>query len=188
MAKKKIEPLDASGVIPDYLGRKVRQTVIKITRTGDGLSKSMAIEPRLFMPGETFVVVLECVVADHSHGLDEDGDFVLTQIFEAGSAVVLDDVELVREVLANAADKIARVREAQEGVARLPYVEEILKDHELGLHESPVEGCDLCAPPKKTRARKPKAEDNVTPIRNRPARGPVKIGDVIGEAIVEPDA
>jgi hypothetical protein len=27
------------------------------------------------------------------------------------------------------------------------------------------------------------AEDNVTPIRNRPARGPKKIGDVIGEAI-----
>jgi hypothetical protein len=45
----------------------------------------------------------------------------------------------------------------------------------------------LCVPKKKPRARKPKAEDNVTPIRNRPARGPVKIGDVIGEAIASGD-
>jgi hypothetical protein len=184
---KKVEPIDASNVIPDYLGRKVRETTITITNTGDGLSKSMAIEPRLFMPGDNFIVVLDCVVVKHGHVRNDDGDFVLEQVFRAGAAVVLDDDVSVRRMLDEAADKIARVREAQEGVSRLPYVEEILKEHELGLHESPVDGCDLCVPKKKPRARKPKAEDNVTPIRNRPARGPVKIGDVIGEAIASGD-
>lgn len=185
---KKIEPVDASGVLPDYLGRKVRETFITITNTGDGLSQAMAIEPALFNPGEAFVVVLECVVDKHKHSRikgDESGDLTLEQIFRAGTAVVLTENEavVVRHALAAAADKLKRARERQEGVARLPYVEEILKEHELGLHETPLEGCDLCAPPKRKRTRKPKAEDNVKPISARRPRkiagDPVSIGELV---------
>lgn len=136
--------------LPDYLGRQVTRTAIKITRAGDGLSAGMAIEPELLDPGSTVYVVLECVVDSHEHDrvLDKGNDtglMVLNQVLVAGTGVIID-AEVVKEAIAQQAAKIDRAKEQAQGVQRLPTDEELYEAHTNGEHASGlVDGCVECS-------------------------------------------
>lgn len=112
------------GKLPDYAGRSVIRTAIKVTNAGDGLSQGVAIDPQVLPVGATVYVVLECVVDSHEHDrvLDKGNDtglLLLNQVLKAGTGTIID-ADLVREAIDHQADKIRLAREQAAGVQRLP--------------------------------------------------------------------
>ena len=135
--------------LPDYGGRKVTRTAIKITNAGDGLSQGLAIDPTVYELGDVVHVVLRCVVDSHEMDrvLDKGSDtglLVLQQVLKAGDAAIVD-ADVVREAIDSQAEKIRLAKEAAKGIKRLPFGDELQKAHEEGRHAGElVYACPDC--------------------------------------------
>lgn len=135
--------------LPDYMGRPVVRSTISIRNAGDGLSEGLSIDPQVLQPGSTVYVVLECVVHAHDHDrlLDKGNDtglMVLDQVLKAGTGTLMD-ADVVRDAIVEQAEKIERAKDAAAGRAKLPYPDELAKQHADGVHaEGLVEGCPDC--------------------------------------------
>lgn len=135
--------------LPDYGGKPVVRTAIKITNAGDGLSQGLSIDPEVLALGARHYVVLECIVDSHEHdrimAKDVDtGLLVLNQVLKAGTGTLID-ADVVRDAIAEQAAKIERAREAAKGIAKLPYPDELERQHDEGTHaEGLIEGCPKC--------------------------------------------
>lgn len=135
--------------LPDYNGRPVVRTAIKITNAGDGLSKGLAIDPQVLDISQTHYVVLECVVDSHEHDRiiaqgNDTGLLVLNQVLVAGTGTLID-ADVVKEAIAQQAEKIERAKDAAAGRAKLPYPDELQKQHADGAHaDGLIEGCPDC--------------------------------------------
>lgn len=135
--------------LPPYGGKTVTRTAIKITNAGDGLSAGLAIEPAVLGLGETHYVVLECVVDSHEHDriMDKSNDtglLVLNQVLKAGTGTLID-ADVVREAIAQQAEKIQLAKEAAKGITRIPFGDDLQEEHDQGGHaEGLVPGCAAC--------------------------------------------
>lgn len=135
--------------LPEYGGRPVVRTAIKITNAGDGLSAGLAIEPQVLDISQTHYVVLECVVDSHEHDRiiaqgSDTGLLMLNQVLKAGTGTLID-ADVVRTAIAEQAERIVRAKEAAKGVAKLPYPDELATQHAEGRHaDGLVEGCPAC--------------------------------------------
>src|SRR5262245_46125916 len=113
---------DNSQLAP-FEGADVLRTQVAVTNAGDGLSQALGIQPQAIKLGQTFYVVLECLVqqikyvpaVDKQH--PEDG-LARVHVLRAGRATLVDK-EAVTEALDAQAEKIRLAREAAEGIQRL---------------------------------------------------------------------
>lgn len=97
-------------------GIVIEETSVKITNSGDGLSKALAVDPPNVRHRDTVHVVLECVVADMQTPIIKDSDGnELKMVLRAGRASIVD-ADLVAEVL----DEQDRRIEEAAGIQRIP--------------------------------------------------------------------
>lgn len=135
--------------LPDYGGRPVVRSTISIRNAGDGLSEGLAIDPQVLPVGEKVYVVLECVVHAHDHDrlMDKGSDtglLVLDQVLKAGTGTLID-ADVVKQAVAEQAERIEAAREAAKGITKLPFPTELQKAHDAGDHaDGLVEGCPGC--------------------------------------------
>lgn len=135
--------------LPEYGGQPVVRTAMKITNAGDGLSAGLAIDPAVLPLGGTVFVVLECVVDSHEHDriMDRGNDtglLVLNQVLKAGTGTLIDG-DVVREAIRDQDEKIQRAKDAAAGRSKLPYPDELQKQHAEGAHsDGLIEGCPDC--------------------------------------------
>lgn len=131
--------------LPDYQGRTVARTTISIRNAGDGLSEGLAIDPQVLPLGSVVHVVLECTVVGHDHDVMKQAPelLVLDQVLKAGTGTLID-ADVVRQAIAQQAEKIQLAKEAAAGTARLPYPDELDKAHDAGMHTDLVPGCPQC--------------------------------------------
>lgn len=102
--------------LTEFDGRDVLQATLTITKTGDGLSKTMAIDPAEYHIGEKLYVVMEVEVAKIRFDQIPDTEcFKRVHITEAGTVAIVDG-GVVADVLAQQKKKI----ESAAGVERLP--------------------------------------------------------------------
>jgi hypothetical protein len=148
--KSALEPEPAPNTLPDYLGKPVTGTSIRVRGAGDGLSAGMAITPEILAADELghLYVVLECEVGGHYHrvGKDDPETWTLEQVLNAGVAVVMD-ADVIREAIAAQAERLERASRLRKGVLKLPITDEdsLLAEHERGEHADGVrEGCPEC--------------------------------------------
>jgi hypothetical protein len=96
--------------------RDVISTSIAITRAGDGLSASLAIEPRVLHVGDN-VVVLDCIVSKIGFvPIKDSDDLDRVQTLRAGTALIID-----RDVVHDALDAQQLKIEAAKGVQRIEF-------------------------------------------------------------------
>lgn len=135
--------------LPDYGGRKVTRTAIKVTNAGDGLSQGVAIDPVVLDLGTEVFVVLQCTVDSHEMDrvMDKGSDtglLVLQQVLKAGTGAIVDG-DLVRDAIAAQAEKIRLAKEAAKGISRLPGDDPIEQEHARGEHAPERrDDCFLC--------------------------------------------
>lgn len=102
-----------------YMGRAVSATSVKITNSGDGLSKQLGIAPQVFEPEQRVMVLLECEAGPHTHKLiDKANTWELIQTLKAETATIVDDRASASK-LRKAADRVAKVEEQKKGTQRL---------------------------------------------------------------------
>lgn len=130
-----------------FEGSPVLGVAIKVKNTGDGLSKSVKVDPVILRQHDRVYVVMECDVVDVQHPVVKDTDGVCrTAVLRAGNATIVDK-DLVIAHLAAQAERIQLAREAEAGVTRLPLAGEVdlVEAHAMGEHkEGLVEGCPEC--------------------------------------------
>jgi hypothetical protein len=103
----------------NYMGRDVSSTSVKITKAGDGLSKQLDIEPKVLVPGETYMVLLEAKAGSHTHKvIEKAGTWELIQVLEAQTVTFVDGEDM-EKMLRIAADRVQAATEAAKGVQRL---------------------------------------------------------------------
>lgn len=127
-------------------GKPVARTTVAITRAGDGLSEALGIEPRVLHLGERVTVVLDCVVSKVRFDPLKETDSMLSRVhvLQAGTAVIADS-ETVQGLIREQADKNRRAREAEQGIRRLPFADELAEQHDAGHHASAlIPGCPQC--------------------------------------------
>jgi len=124
--------------------RDVLRTTIAVTNAGDGLSDALKVDPKLMHLGEKVYVVLECEVAKVRFDPIKDTDALSrVHVLKAGTATLVD-ADLVRAQLDEQAERILRAKEAEAGISRLPYNDELQAQHDLGEHAELVPGCPDC--------------------------------------------
>jgi len=125
--------------------RDVLRTTIAVTNAGDGLSDALKVDPQLMHLGDKVYVVLECEVAKVRFDPIKDTDALSrVHVLKAGTATLVD-ADLVRAQLDEQAERIQRAKEAEAGITRLPYNDELQAQHDLGEHaDERVAGCPEC--------------------------------------------
>lgn len=131
-----------------YDKRPVRQSSLKITGTGDGLSDALAIEPQDWHPKDTAFIVLEIEMGDVNYKYVEKGDcwnrvqgskairgaFISSEL----AVPLLDDVKVAFE----------EQRQAEGGDVELDLDGEVgpgrMIEHERGLHKRKRKDCPAC--------------------------------------------
>lgn len=104
----------------EYMGKDVSAVSVKIMKAGDGLSKQLEIDPRILVPGERYVVLLEGVAGDHTHKLIDKADtWELVQTLNAETVTFVDD-KMSESKIRRARDRIAKFDEEKKGTSRLP--------------------------------------------------------------------
>lgn len=104
--------------------RDVASTSIAITRAGDGLSASLAIEPQVLHVGDNVVVVLDCVVSKIGFvPIKDSDDLDRVQTLRAGTALIID-----RDVVRDALDAQQLKIEAAKGVQRIDFPDGEVED------------------------------------------------------------
>lgn len=125
-------------------GREVRKTTISVTNAGDGLSKSLKIDPKEMHMGETVFVVLECEVAKVRFVPIGDGeDLAREHILRAGTGTLVDK-DLVEVVIEEARKRILAAEEEAKGLQQIPEID-FAEEHRNGQHKRFRKGCELCA-------------------------------------------
>jgi hypothetical protein len=129
----------------NFDGKDVLRTTIAVTNAGDGLSEALKVDPKLMHLDEKVYVVLECEVAKVRFEPIKDTDAVSrVHVLRAGNATLVDS-DLVVEQLAEQAERIQRAKEAEAGISRLPYADELEAQHAGGGHaDGRVAGCPPC--------------------------------------------
>lgn len=110
----------------EYRGRDIIRTSVKITKAGDGLSKSMGIAPAVYEQGDELMVLLKVVVGPHTHKMIADTECLeLIQSFEAETAVIVDDAAS-RKKLDRQENALRVASERARGVERIPGTEDAI--------------------------------------------------------------
>jgi len=137
--------------LSDFEGLPVRQAGIEIPGAAGGLREAMKIDPQEFHKGDEVYVVLHCrtdkVRFDPIDRDDPTGDQRRVHVFGVEGATIVD-AELVSEHIEAQREKIARARDREQGVGRLPTADELERldaEHEAGVHRDLVPGCPHCA-------------------------------------------
>jgi len=135
-------------ITPDlgaFDGKDVLRTTIAVTNAGDGLSDALKVDPKLLHLDDKVYVVLECDVAKIRFEPIKDTDALSrVHVLKAGTATLVD-ADLVRDQLNEQAERILRAKEAEAGITRLPYNDELQAQHDLGEHaDGRVAGCPEC--------------------------------------------
>lgn len=106
-----------------YQDEPVLKTTIKLTKAGDGLSKSLAIAPQLLPIGSKGMLLVAYEVTAHNHKRIKDVEaFEVNQTLEAQTVTVVDDKSSER--------KIERQRRALEKAEKSRRGVERLRDQE----------------------------------------------------------
>lgn len=97
----------------------VLNTSVKITKTGDGLSKAMSIEGVELHHGQIVQILLECEVIDIQTPRVKDTDGVSRKhVLEAGRATLVEG-----KAFDKALDEMSKKLEQAAGVQRIPGVD-----------------------------------------------------------------
>lgn len=106
--------------LPKFERQPVVRSAVKITRAGDGLSEAMRLAPEALSLGDEVWFVLKGEVTRVAHERAPKDDTVLVRVHTVtASDVALVEKGAVQEVLLAEQDRIARLREEEEGVQRL---------------------------------------------------------------------
>lgn len=125
------EALADKSMLGTYQDEPVLKTTIKLTKAGDGLSKSLAIAPQLLPIGSKGMLLVAYEVTAHNHKRIKDVEaFEVTQTLEAQTVAVVDDKQSEK--------KIERQRRALEKAQMSAKGVERLRDQEGG--EMEVDG------------------------------------------------
>lgn len=102
--------------LPDFEGHPVIGTTIKVTRAGDGLSKSLAVDPVVLHHGGRHVVMMEVEVVDiqFPRVKDDPNNVIRKAVLEASTALIVD-TDLAREMVAAHRAKLARAHDEASG-------------------------------------------------------------------------
>lgn len=112
--------VDPEALGDDYMGKRVSATSVSIKKAGDGLSKQLAIAPRILVPGERYMVLVEGIAGDHTHKLIDKADsWELVQVLNADTVTFVDD-KASESKIRKAKDRIAKHEEQVKGKERLP--------------------------------------------------------------------
>lgn len=110
----------ATETLGEYMGKDVTFVSVKIAKAGDGLSKQLEIDPRILIPGERYVVLLEGVAGDHTHKLiDKSDTWELVQTLNAETVTFVDD-KTSESKIRRARDRVKKFEEEKKGESRLP--------------------------------------------------------------------
>lgn len=82
-----------------FEGRDVLQTTLRVTRTGDGLSDAMAIEPQEWHVGDRVALVIDAVVAKVIHEPIKDTEALVRVHVCAAEAALPVERKVVQKVL-----------------------------------------------------------------------------------------
>jgi len=106
--------------LPKFERRPVVRAAVKITNAGDGLSEAMRLAPESLQLGEEvwFVIKGEVTRVAHETAPKDDHNLVRVHTVRA-SDVALVAKDAVQDILREEQDRIARLREEEEGVQRL---------------------------------------------------------------------
>lgn len=108
-------------------GRPVVATDLKLTNTGDGLSKSQRTAPKILHEGDVVDIVIRAKVTKFifepgtgKNGASED-EFIRVQQASAMTATIIDD-KVVAKALDDQAKRDKLAEEEAKGIQRLPEV------------------------------------------------------------------
>lgn len=106
--------------LPKFEKRPVVRAAVKITNAGDGLSEAMRLAPESLALGDEvwFVIKGEVSRVAHESAPKDDHNLVRVHTVRA-SDVALVAKDAVQDILLAEQDRIARLREEEEGVQRL---------------------------------------------------------------------
>lgn len=102
-----------------YQDDRVIRTSIAVKGAGDGLSKSLGIDPQLLSVGSKGMLLLEYEVLAHEYKRVPDTDcFEVKQVLRAGTATIVDDNTSASK-LRKQADAIQKAHDSAKGQDRL---------------------------------------------------------------------
>lgn len=101
--------------LPTFEGEPVAKATVRITRTGDGLSEALKIDPQAFHPGQRLHFVLSGTVQQVNHvQADEDAPLERRHTITT-DAIYEIDPDTARKLIAAAAEELERTRAEREG-------------------------------------------------------------------------
>jgi hypothetical protein len=110
------EPVD----LGRFEGRKVTSARMTITKTGDGLSDAMHVDPVKLHLGDEVFVIIKGVVADVRHPANKDDNGAARlHVVRAVEATIID-ADLAEPQLSEQRERIAKAIEAEEVAAGRP--------------------------------------------------------------------
>lgn len=127
-SKKKQAATSLPPELGEFDGRPVRSTGIRITNAGDGLSKALAVDPKVMYHRDQVYVVLETEVTNVAFppfNTDDDG-VIRLHTLKAGRATIVD-AELVSDVL----EAQQRRLDEAAGKLSLPFAADERTDEEI---------------------------------------------------------
>lgn len=115
--------------LPNFEGRAVVRSAVKITRAGDGLSEALKLEPSALHHGDEVFFVLRGSVTQVNHRPTsrEEDDLVRVHTVEAQEIAMVGQAQ-VDELLAAERDRVKRLKDEEAGREPLPL------DESQGVH------------------------------------------------------
>lgn len=113
-----------------FEGRQVVAAAVRVTNAGDGLSEAMRLDPQDLQHGEEIWLVVKGHVSKVAYEQIPKSEGTLLQrvhTVKAAECVMVAPDE-VEELLKREKDRVLKLREAEQGVSRLP-----LDDDPLGI-------------------------------------------------------
>ncbi len=154
--------------LSSFDGRDVLNAAIAVTNAGDGLSAAMSVDPRELHVGEKVYLLIEAEVAKVRFEAIKDTEALSrVHVLRAGTATFMEPADAL-DAITTMADRVLKAKEAERGIARLPYEEgELGLAHARGEHaDGLAEGCPVCD----TERDAALAEAEPTPIKSRRKR------------------
>lgn len=125
--------------LPNFEDQEVAASAVRVTNAGDGLSEAMTIGKKALHIGDAVFYVLRGEVTQVNHRADpKDGDLTRVHTVKAAQITEIDE-GTARQMLAAAADRLARAKAEVEGQLVLGSEEEALKAEELDQAGTPAE-------------------------------------------------
>lgn len=110
--------------LPEFEGHEIVHAAMKITKTGDGLSEALQLEPVALHIGDEFCAVLRGVIVDVQHprfkSTDADESRVIRKHVGETREITLVDEADVQGALNQAAERLATLRDEAAGREPLP--------------------------------------------------------------------